>query len=81
MTLDDIKARHQQVEGQAWTMSVGFLTERKSKSHKDRAWLIEQLEAALAQNDKLSSRLDKVAKELKALKSSKKTGGRRAKKT
>lgn len=68
MILSDIKARHAHIENQQRTQSVELLTERRSKSHKDRAWLIGELERALEQNAKLEAELEKLNQSLKELK-------------
>lgn len=57
---ESIRARHQRLEGMTSTQSPDILQELRSQAHKDRAWLIEELQAALSQNDKLHSELGRL---------------------
>lgn len=68
MNLADIKARHDHLEGQRSTQSVELLTELRSTAHRDRGWLIRELERALEQNEKLAGELDVLGSAVEELK-------------
>lgn len=66
---ESIKARHQRLESMVSTQSTEIKSELQSQAHKDRAWLIQALDAATEQNEKLYGelgRLDAAVDELGA---------------
>lgn len=76
--LESIRARHQRLEGMTSTQSPEILQELKSQAHKDRAWLIQALQSATEQNEKLFSELGRLDEAVDALGAPKPKRGKKA---